>query len=1152
MRIDAEVYRIASDPEYMKYKGKSIGTSLRDINILGLRTYQGGTIPCFMARYGTQHMLDDTMLRSQGYHGHFAPHADFPEGCRYWHPAEIALMHGICKPTWLPDEYFVAWFGLGNQISIPHALLAIVNALARCFEPKLNLDQVLLDFASHQYGPQGLQFTPMAKGYMICPKDTQFQPGFLEAVTQIDAYLETNDSTFWSPKHGILDLFQAHWTLHSAVTPGSTSASEEAALEFQQLSPVFPGRIFFDDHSEDFWFSGKIPGDCIRAVWDSQFQCSFHDATQPIMLELHFQPLDFRPDLDNDSCVVSLMEHELTLLFCAPTALMGQAHIQNLGQDLFDQFGALDTKQQPAHDTLLLSTPLTFDDPQIDFVHLLGAFKQLQTQWNFATTTNILTCHLSGPFVSQEIWGKFWTSLLSPSVQQQLGRLATFDADQAAIYFRPQDKGVAPDAQFRLALAVVAVRTILDSVSSKTLPDEATVSVELRFRSRPLWSGLLPVGLTMDVIFSALQVGLGIRNQHGPRRLLHKGRQIMNELTIGMVANGLTEIKLYVASAMHGGGAKQQQKQVHQAALASTLLEQGFQLSWVTPTVDILVDKTTIQRLNSVTSMAMGHTKIQAIKQLCQDNGIDIPAPLKPQSGKSFPAAPWNKKPKAIKIDPAEFTLVSHYFLNADGTTAEQINCIRAQASGLCLMTLTQAMPWIQEGQTISSDELGILLVGATPITQLPHQEVTFPCRNADGAAVLLQGHLIQLGSKHITCKKDQHPQADADACQLMSVTLHMEDFDDDRWQQAVTGTAGFIRASLKEEKLDTALAALWGRSLRNGRAAASPHQATSIQMHCTIEKSQVSALLKISGFCKLFFTPKLPTGQLSQAYQLIWVGSDMVRAVAQSAQVAGCLGLVKGKNGSFALRFEKSAYGAAWKTLNPGIDQPQSTDTHKMYKIQGLPFGCSATMIQEWAKVSGWPCLPFRALGPQSWLVKAVAPPTSCDIMLFNGNPLLITPIQPRTAPARQVLLGPKSKQVVVPPGTDPLQTFDPWKKTSIPAPSTAPRQIDGPTEAKFKAQDDVIAKLQADLTQVSAKQEQFATHVETRFQAAEEREKQHAAQMQQSFAKMQESWDRSLQQTMQHHAKSMDQQFRDLKALFATSKRKNPADDEDDKMDS
>ena len=688
-------------------------------------------------------------------------------------------------------------------------------------------------------------------------------------------------------------------------------------------------------------------------------------------------------------------------------------------------------------------------------------------------------------------------------------------------------------------------------MSSKTLPDEATVAVNLRFRSRPLWFGLLPVGLTMDVIFSALQVGLGIRNQHGPRRLLHKGRQVMNEFTVGMVAGDLAEIKLYVASAMHGGGAKQHQKQVHQAALASTLLEQGFHLSWVTPTVDTLVDKTSIQRLNSVTSMAMGHSKIHAIKQLCQDNGIEIPAPIKPQSGKSFPAAPWNKKPRAIKIDPAEFTLVPHYFLNNDGTSAEQIACIRAQASGLCLMTLTQAMPWIQEGQTISSDELGILLVGATPTTQLPHQEVTFPCRNADGAAVLLQGHLIQLGSKHITCKKDQHPQADADVCQLMSVTLHKEDFDDDRWHQAVSGTAGFIRACLKEEKLDTALAAIWGRSLRNGRAAASPHQATSIQMHCTIEKSQVNALLKISGFCKLFFTPKLPNGQLSQAYQLIWVGSDMVRAVAQSAQVVGCLGLVKGKNGSYALRFEKAAYGAVWKTLNPGVDQPQSTDTHKMYQIQGLPFGCSATMIQEWAKVSGWPCLPFRAIGPQSWLVKAIAPPVSSDIMLFNGNPLLITPIQSKAAPTRQVLLGPKSKQVIVPPGTDPLQTFDPWKKNPASAVPIAPRPMDGPIEAKFKAQDDVIAKLQADLTQISAKQDQFADKVESRFVAAEDREKQHSAQMQQAFTKMQETWDKSLHQAMQHHAKSMDQQFRDLKALFSTSKRKNPAE-EDDNMDS
>ena len=382
-----------------------------------------------------------------------------------------------------------------------------------------------------------------------------------------------------------------------------------------------------------------------------------------------------------------------------------------------------------------------------------------------------------------------------------------------------------------------------------------------------------------------------------------------------------------------------------------------------------------------------------------------------------------------------------------------------------------------------------------------------------------------------------------------MSVTLHKSDFEPDQWQAALSGTPGFVRNRLKQERLDSAIAAIWGKSLRNGRAVASPHQATTIQMHCTIEKSQVPAVLRISGFSHLYFTPKLPNGQLCPTYQLIWVGNDMVRAIAQSAQVTGCLGLVKGKNGSLALRFEKSAYAAAWKTLNPGVDQPQSTETHKMFKLQGLPFGCSSAMLQEWTKTSGWSCIPFRALGPQSWLVKATQPPAATDIMLFNGNPLLVTPLEPKTTPVRQVVLGPKSKQLPVPPGTDPLQQHDPWKRYPMPAPiAPMPRQQDGPTEAKFKAQDEVIAKLQSDISQVAATQQKHAAQVEQRFQEAEQREKIQAAQMQQSLTQMQEGWDQSLQKAMQHHSKSMDQQFRELKALFVQSKRKNPEEEDAD----
>ena len=750
MRIDAEVYRIAQDPDYMKHKGKSWAVGFRDIDILGLRTYQGGTIPCFTARYGTQHMLDEDMLRQQGYHCHFAPESDFEEGVRYWHPAEVAIMHGICKPTWLPSDNFRAWFGLGNQISIQHAMLGFVNALCRAFEPRLDLEQVLTDFAAHRFGSTGLEFRSISKGYMICLRGTLFTKDFLDAAEQLNEFMESREPTYWSPKHGIRPVSQAHWTLQSALTPES-QCSEEAS-DIEDCSPVLPGRIFFEDHTEAFWFSAKIPGDSIRTLWSEKFMCEFHSPPNSSLLDLHLRPSDFQSSTDNDSCVPAVIDKELTLVLCTPSTLLDQPQIQQLGDLIFDQFGLLGSNQKATYDTLLLTSSLPHDNLQMDFVHLLGAFTQLHTKWIFQLERNTLTCHLSGPAVDQAIWGSFWTFIFPVQVQECLGRTVTFYADDQKVAFTPLTQGVVPNAQFRLGLAVIASRSILDNLAHQILPAEKIVHVTFKFHARPLWSGLLPVGISVDILFSVLQIGLGVLNQHGPWRILCDGKQVMNEQTLAYIASERTEIRLHVVQPMHGGGAKQQQKQVHQSSLAATLLEHGFHLSWVTPTVDTLIDKTSIQKLNSITSMAMGAAKIQAIKQLCHDNGLDLPAPIKPQSGKSFPGAPWNKKPRTEMIDPAQFTLVPNYFFNEDGTVANQITSVRAQTSGLCLMTSQQAAPWLQEGRQISSDELGLLILGALPSTALPHQEVTFPCRwsccttSRTFDPAWIQSHFVQEG----------------------------------------------------------------------------------------------------------------------------------------------------------------------------------------------------------------------------------------------------------------------------------------------------------------------------------------------------------------------------------------------------------------------
>ena len=82
------------------------------------------SIPTFMAMYGSQHLLDRSLLRDRWFFGHWLKNGLHP---RYWHPAEIAILHQAIEAFVIPHDFDLAWLFLGNQIAIRHALFLELN-----------------------------------------------------------------------------------------------------------------------------------------------------------------------------------------------------------------------------------------------------------------------------------------------------------------------------------------------------------------------------------------------------------------------------------------------------------------------------------------------------------------------------------------------------------------------------------------------------------------------------------------------------------------------------------------------------------------------------------------------------------------------------------------------------------------------------------------------------------------------------------------------------------------------------------------------------------------------------------------------------------------------------------------------------------------
>ena len=150
----------------------------------------------------------------------------------------------------------------------------------------------------------------------------------------------------------------------------------------------------------------------------------------------------------------------------------------------------------------------------------------------------------------------------------------------------------------------------------------------------------------------------------------------------------------------------------------------------------------------------MGSEKLKAILQICKEADIVLPEVNKPSSRVAATSAPWANAKKAkraqVQLDPKDYLICPGFFLNEDGSQVTQLQELRPQASGIVLASSQQAQSWIREGQLISSDELGLLILGRIPETPFSFVEVTFPCKNTNDQMVLLTAKLIQLGSKHI------------------------------------------------------------------------------------------------------------------------------------------------------------------------------------------------------------------------------------------------------------------------------------------------------------------------------------------------------------------------------------------------------------------
>lgn len=215
--------------------------------------------------------------------------------------------------------------------------------------------------------------------------------------------------------------------------------------------------------------------------------------------------------------------------------------------------------------------------------------------------------------------------------------------------------------------------------------------------------------------------------------------------------------------------------------------------------------------------------------------------------------------------------------------------------------------------------------------------------------------------------------------------------------------------------------------------------------------------------------------------------------------------------------------------------------------------------MIDAWIAHMKWDASPIRALGPQTWLVRANAELPEA-VPMFNATPILARLLPPRDTKApEKVLLGPRPKtpaQTSADPwhqksGHDPWANWTPQSRPDPIAPTMPQRTVQGPMENKFAEQDEKLATMQQSIDQLTKHQKQHVQQVEQQFQVAAQREQENMAKVDHAIKNIEKSVESALAQSMRSHTQAMDERFKELKQLLAGSNKRPAPEEGDQAMD-
>ena len=538
------------------------------------------------------------------------------------------------------------------------------------------------------------------------------------------------------------------------------------------------------------------------------------------------------------------------------------------------------------------------------------------------------------------------------------------------------------------------------------------VFVQIKYYGSVLWKGWIQQDHSIETMVSpwySVAKAFGI---DCPIRCVCKGKtQRPEELLKNLKSEQDGIVRLHWVLPVSGGGGKDELRFIVKNKFATILLSHGIPVADVADFVEKVLQGVAPGKLMHELGQHDKPNGWENLKDWLNKMGFSTPA-----SNTTFERAALKiqrvirkkKDQVSFHISASQIELVHDHFLQHDGTPAVVLKTLYGAKSGVMIMNADEGEPWINSPNNITSESLACVIVGH----QCPCKDrskckrISFPANDPGGQPIVVAGCLHQLGGKDVELPKSNMTTIKVESSIVMGFTIYRDECDVQLWEMMIANPVKTVLQIVKTDIPDDFLASgPWGRSWRNGKDPASPEEATSFQFHARIKESHLKVVMGLSGKGPVYTTAKSDDKGLLDGWAIVWVKGNksevQIQLASKNVEHAGIVRSMKG----FGVRVEQKDFAKIFKQIRPHDKMPAAVQAKFLYRLQPLPPGASAEIVESFTSKHSWPTRAIRALGPTAWLVAAESESPK-TWMGLNGSLVLVKSVQQSEQKSRPVVL--------------------------------------------------------------------------------------------------------------------------------------------------